>query len=756
MVQGHRKTRRLSAVSLFSGCGGLDYGLIKAGFDILVANDISKYAVDTYRANIGKNIICGDIRTKDVFDGIIAKVANRDVDLMAGGPPCQGFSTLGNKVSSDPRNTLFATYARLVSRIQPKFVLIENVNAMITMYGGKFKDDVIDTFEKIGYHTDYLVVDAADYGVPQNRKRVFFFGYMSNHKFMFPVPTHGAELKPYKILGDCIMDLVDKKDVKNHIRLNHSQKVIARYKLIPEGGKLPPPQDLPKSIRRVNFGNSYKRLDRKKPSLTMVPGNNAFPIHPTEDRSLTPREAARIQSFPDKFVFMGDRRSQCIQIGNAVPPRLATILGKKIYKYLLVKTPKNTKKPKTITVNRKIGQDSLPLSKLSTLSNEMGFIDLFSGLGGFTIGMSKGGWKPLIMVDNNQYVAATHKHNFPSLVFMQNDLSLAKNRIKICRMFDHKKVGIVVGGPPCQGFSIFGKRRFVNTKKYDPTSDVRNQLIFAYFDVIKRIKPRWFVMENVPGLASLEDGKLLKKLVMRFKQIGYNSAEYRILNMADYGIPQTRKRLLLIGNRTGHIIPWPKKKFFEFPKEWQTSYITVGQTISDLPEAVLPGEKNNSGITCHIAMKHRPNLVARYMHVKEGSRLNVEELPNELKVGYRTDNVKNYSHVYKRLDRNKPANTMVPGHNAFPIHPYYDRSLTVREAARLQTLPDDLEPMGPRQEQCIQVGNAFPALMAELIANCIMKAEKNNWRPGNVPKSAYYSLLDSPVHANGLVAKNGA
>ena len=126
------------------------------------------------------------------------------------------------------------------------------------------------------------------------------------------------------------MDLGAKEhnEVPNHLILNHSEKVVSRYRLIPEGGRLPPPHQLPPDIRRKNFGNTYKRLDRNRPSLTMVPGNNAFPVHPTLHRSLTPREAARLQTFPDNFIFEGDRRRQCILVGSAVPPKLAQTLGK--------------------------------------------------------------------------------------------------------------------------------------------------------------------------------------------------------------------------------------------------------------------------------------------------------------------------------------------------------------------------------------------------------------------------------------------
>jgi DNA (cytosine-5)-methyltransferase 1 len=141
-------------------------------------------------------------------------------------------------------------------------------------------------------------------------------------------------------------------------------------------------------------------------------------------------------------------------------------------------------------------------------------------------------------------------------------------------------------------------------------------------------------------------------------------------------------------------------------------------------------------------MHHKPLQVERYKRIPEGGRLDISSLPKELLKGYRTHEVKNFSHVFKRIDRSKPSMTLVPGHNAFPIHPWLPRALTVREAARLQTFPDEVEFKGSREDQCTQVGNAFPPLLAELIANSIAKAESNNWLPGSVPKLAAYSLLD--------------
>jgi DNA (cytosine-5)-methyltransferase 1 len=726
------KPKKLTAYALFAGAGGLHLGLEKAGFTISLATDISPFAAATNKANRPDiPFICEDIRRLSGAR-LLEAAGGRKPDLIVGGPPCQGFSTLGDKLSADPRNQLFSAFARLVEELEPSFMLMENVKSLTTMYGGRFKNHIIDVFEKIGYSMHWAVLDAADYGVPQFRKRVFFFGTRRAAPFVFPEPTHGPNADaPYRTTWDAIADLVRKgPEIPNHIRLSHSPKVIARYKLIPEGGRLPSPDQLPPEIRRGNFGNTYKRLDRKLPSLTMVPGNNAFPIHPTLNRSLTPREAARLQTFPDDVVFVGDRRNQCILVGNAVPPMLAAAVGRSIIRHAKAKP---TEAP-PVHVSSPAALDK-PKSHMPRLD---AVIDLFCGAGGFTLGLERAGWDPFICVDINKNASATHRAFFPNSKHMEADLSDMKIRSSIVKWVSDREVAIVAGGPPCQGFSIFGKRRFVNTRGYAPHLDPRNKLVYSFVDVVKRVKPRWFVMENVPGLASLDEGRFLKALLEEFGEAGYHNCEARILNAADYGVPQLRRRLLVIGNRTGHIIPWPRKKFFAEPKDWQDPYRTVGEVISDLAE---PG--SYSKFTCHVPMNHKPRLVERYKYIPEGGRLDLAALPAHLRKGYRTEDVKNYSHVFKRLHRDRPAFTMVPGHNAFPIHPWLNRALTVREAARIQTFPDSMEFKGSRQEQCIQVGNAFPPLLAELIGNNIRKAEGNNWFPGEVPASAYYSLVES-------------
>jgi len=299
-------------------------------------NDLSEFsrpplndpcAARTYTRNWPKTpFILADVRTITI-EQITSAMRGRRPDVVFGGPPCQGFSTLGDRLSADPRNVLVDSFIRVVVALRPQAVIIENVRAIATEYQGRYKDYIVRRLTEAGYNVSFDVLNAADYGVPQHRRRAFFVGFADPRAtFQFPNATHGPGLTPYKTVGDAILDLAGRgPEVPNHLPLRHSERVVQRYRLIPEGGMLPHPSLLPEEIRRKNFGSTYKRLHRGTPSLTIVPGNNALPVHPTLDRSLTPREAARLQTFPDGHVFEGDRRKQCILVGNAVPPLLMRI-----------------------------------------------------------------------------------------------------------------------------------------------------------------------------------------------------------------------------------------------------------------------------------------------------------------------------------------------------------------------------------------------------------------------------------------------
>ena len=333
-----------NAIDLFSGAGGLHIGFEEAGFDIKLCIDNDSLVERTHKRNFPNiPMINRDIRTIPSSE-IKSFLDEGTVDVIIGGPPCQGFSTIGKRVSSDPekrakhdpRNELVLTYARIIRELRPKFIVMENVKGILTLQDGSYLQNVLNQLHEAGYAAEYKLINMADYGVPEIRERVIIIGNRVGLPVEFPKPDHSDNpddgLPMWKNCWDVLKDLESLGDVPefNHVALKHTEKNIARYKLIPEGGRLPE-NDLPPELYRKNFGNTYKRLNRNRPALTMVPGNDAFPIHPTLHRSLTVREAARIQTFPDNIIFEGNRRQQGHQVGNAVPP----VFSEKLAKFII-------------------------------------------------------------------------------------------------------------------------------------------------------------------------------------------------------------------------------------------------------------------------------------------------------------------------------------------------------------------------------------------------------------------------------------
>lgn len=338
------KNTSYTAIDLFSGAGGLHIGFENAGFEIKLCIDNNDLVEKTHKRNFPHiPIINRDINQIPTSE-ICEYLTEGSVDIIIGGPPCQGFSTIGHRVSSnvekrtkkDPRNELVLTYARIINEIRPKFIVMENVKGILTLENGAYLQNVLSILKEAGYNAEYKLINMADYGVPEVRERVIILGNRIGLPVSFPKPDHSDnpndDLPAWESCWDVLRDLENMSDNPdfNHVVLKHTEKNIERYKLIPEGGRLPEDK-LPKELYRKNFGNTYKRLARNRPALTMVPGNDAFPIHPTLNRSLTVREAARIQTFPDTMIFEGNRRQQGHQVGNAVPP----MFSKKLAMFIL-------------------------------------------------------------------------------------------------------------------------------------------------------------------------------------------------------------------------------------------------------------------------------------------------------------------------------------------------------------------------------------------------------------------------------------
>lgn len=703
---------KYTLVSLFAGGGGLCLGLERAGFQTVLATDVWKAAADTFALNRPKvPFLCKDIRRIEKAE-LLALTEGQQIDLVAGGPPCQGFTTIGDQISGDVRNEFFRAFFTVVKWLRPKCVLIENVAYLRSQFGGRYEREILAELRQAGYTGHVTTLNAAEFGVPQVRPRAFFFGTSLEQVFSWPAPTHGdgPGLLPICTVGDSISDLVTAVNghaPKNHIPLNHGDIVIERYKLIPEGGRMPPPSELPAKIRRKNFGNTYKRLHRNRPSLTLVPGNNAFPVHPILHRSLTPREAARIQTFPDSFIFPGNRSVQCKLVGNAVPLDLAAAVGQSIRRHL---ASRKTSRCDSVVANALPSKiDLKPQSAFSAVS-------LFTGIGGMTLGFVNAGFQLLSSYDLKSSVAKNMALNFPTIPHYKVDIStLTANAVR--SHVSNKPIDVIFGGSPCQGFSIFGRRRFVNTQNHQADKDERNELALHFVKLAIALRPKVFMMENVKGILSTQRGtsNYVAVIEKMFNKVGYRS-EWRLINCADFGVPQRRERFVLIAWNKNLEFRWPEQKYFKEPKSWQRPYVTVGDVITDLMDADTVSLEFS-----HAPMDHKPLVVERYKLIPEGGKLPENALPPKLQAGYRTEKVRNYSHVYKRLSMDAPATTMVPGHNAFPIHPILHRALTVREAARIQTFPDRMRFIGTRQQQCTLVGNAVPPLLATVFAQAISK-----------------------------------
>lgn len=321
--------KELNFIDLFTGAGGLSCGLVMAGFNPVGSVEIMPQAVETYKYNFSKingfkeNVTDKDIRDENIKNNLIESVKDKHIHLIAGGFPCQGFSMAGNRIVTDPRNSLYTDMLKIVSKIKPDYVLMENVEGLRSMLDGKIEEKIIEDYKNIGYKINVTVLNAADYGVPQLRKRVIFIGNRINHTNYHPKPIFKES--DYKTVGSAIekyMNIKNNPEI-NHIITVHSPEMSKRLEQIPIGKSL-----------YGNYSDARKKVDRNKPSCTVKENHGGVNVHPILNRVMTPRELAALQSFPDDFVFKGSKKRQLVQIGNAVPPLLGKAIGLAIIKGL--------------------------------------------------------------------------------------------------------------------------------------------------------------------------------------------------------------------------------------------------------------------------------------------------------------------------------------------------------------------------------------------------------------------------------------
>jgi len=320
--------KSLKYIDLFCGAGGFSLGFQNSGFDNVFSLDIEKDFCETYQYNFPNHTLIKKDIANLTKEEILNLTKKQDIDVIIGGPPCQGFSIAGNigrKFIDDPRNRLFKEYVRVVSIVKPKYFIMENVARLYTHNKSKTRKEIINDFEKIGYNVECKILNSADYGVAQIRKRVIFIGSRVRENIRFPKQIY----KIHKTIKEAIDDLPQLKSgetskLPNHNAMNHTQQMLEKMKFVKDGGDR---FDIPDSIRPKSGDiRKYIKYNSKKPSITIT-GDMRKVFHYSQNRALSIRELARVQSFPDNFIFKGSSISAQQQVGNAVPLLMAEALA---------------------------------------------------------------------------------------------------------------------------------------------------------------------------------------------------------------------------------------------------------------------------------------------------------------------------------------------------------------------------------------------------------------------------------------------
>lgn len=344
---------KFSVIDLFCGIGGFSYGFEMTNkFEVVSAADIWDVAINTYKKNHKNNNVELLLQDLTQLESEHWNKYENNIDVIIAGPPCQGFSMSGKRDIKDKRNSLFEEVIRITDVIHPRYVVVENVVGLLSMKNDQGKDIkqlIYDEFNRIGYKVEHKVLNAADYGVPQARKRVIFIA-SKDLPITFPKEKYSEDC--YITVGDALGNVDPDGDIylepktkyqkmmqgktkiiENHIRRQSNDLVTKRMSFIPQGGNW---KDIPLELGTGGgiHSNAYKRLDPKKPSVTIKHAAKAMIIHPERNRILTVRECARLQSFNDDFILTGSSSEQHQQLANAVPPLLGKAIAEELYKNL--------------------------------------------------------------------------------------------------------------------------------------------------------------------------------------------------------------------------------------------------------------------------------------------------------------------------------------------------------------------------------------------------------------------------------------
>lgn len=705
-------------IDFFSGCGGMSYGFAMtrqshSEFKVLAGIDINSLALKTYARNVpdGTSVEADVFKIAEDPDQLLNIVPGFDPEkcrplVFIGCAPCQGFSAHRKKdPRNDVRNSLMVAFAKICQHFNPDVVVQENVPEIISGRFSNYHAEAKKILESSGYSISEDILDLSQYGVPQRRRRAIVISSKTGVVDL-PEPVFSKEDAP--TVRDAISHLepisAGASDPSDpfHRAPGHTNRIIERIKRTPpdggdrrslsskdqldchanlDGGKTP------------GFTDVYGRLYWDRPSVTITaksstPSCGRF-LHPEQHRNISVREAAILQGFPQTYQFEGPFVNQYRQIGEAVPPLFARFLAWMVLDHL------SPKSEVLSPVNDCVTSKDHP-----ALTDRFLVVDGFCGAGGLSLGFEQAGFETAYAFDTNAEAVETFSKNQSGKAECISVLDEAlPDRID-------KAVGktpfVLVGGPPCQGFS--------QQRRGDPI-DERNNLVVEFANLVSKLnrRPSAIVLENVTYLDSPRGRHIFAAYAAKLSELGYKLFRHD-LNSADFGVPQLRRRIvsvaLLEQYADGYTGPegttvnrWP----------------TIGEFVSGLPHP--EARELNAQVRNHIPSREGPLNKRRIAYVDMGlGRMSVPEklqLKCHTKYGGHLD-------VYGRLDWFAQARTITGGFDSFTrgeyAHPFRHRSITPREAARIQGFPDSFCFAGNRSEVRKQIGNAVPPPMGKSIA----------------------------------------
>lgn len=691
-------------------------------YKILAGIDLDEDALRTFSENTEGLGIKADVRAiadnptllAQMLPAIIAP--ERRPLVFIGCAPCQGFSALrkGDQ-RDDARNSLLTDFAKICVHFRPDVLVMENVPEVLKGRRSDYFQKTIEILRGAGYRLQKKVLDLSQYGVPQRRRRALIIGCQSGKITMPPPIFSDGEQRTVR---DAISHLrpLDSGEIDiydpYHRAPNHTDRLLARFKATPPDGgdrrSLAGKYQLPCHATidisdAPGFTDVYGRLRWSLPSVTITaksrsPSSGRF-LHPEQHRNISVREAAILQGFPQNFQFHGSTTQQYRQIGEAVPPLFARFVAWQILDQLF---PHNDQLFPSFA-------GSAIATDANDRSTSIGLVDGFCGAGGLGLGFRAAGISTRFAFDTDQDAVDTFRANISAAA---ECVDIRQNAL-VAKLDDvlGDSAYCISGGPPCQGFSH---------QRRGDADDPRNHLVLAFANLIKTLKrpPAAIILENVTDLDLPRGRKYLSAFLSQIRELGFQDFRHD-LNSSDYGVPQLRKRIIIVALPRAAAVHY-QGPIPTTPGRW----VTVGEALAGLPQrpdrrcANSPSLANNA-IGGEGALNRR-----RIAYVDMG--LGRAAIPPDLRLRCHSTGYRGHRDVYGRLDWFSQARTITSGFDSFTrgefAHPFQHRSITPREAARLQGFPDSFEFHGTRASIRRQIGNAVPPPVAFAIGAAIRKA----------------------------------